>query len=528
MKRELSELQKIRLSYKPHLPESLRKVTLLDVRFKDKATNDPLINKAFPLTSGKSRVEFVTGSKLKSNPFRVGVLLSGGQAPGGHNVIAGLFDALKEFNKDSSLVGLLGGASGLIEGKAIEIDESVISEFRNLGGFDMIGSGRTKIETEEQFEKAALTVERLNLSGLVIIGGDDSNTNAAHLAEYFEKKQLDCIVTGVPKTIDGDLRGSGIEISFGFDTACKIYSELTGNIAIDTLSAKKSYAFIKLMGRSASHISLQIALATHPNLAFISEEIAADKRSLKSIVDEIVQLIIERAAKGKNYGVILIPEGLVEFIPEMQQLIQELNTLVATVGTDSIVEKLTEPSRKCMESLPDTIRKQLLMDRDPHGNVQVSKIETERLLIDLVKAELKRRKDETVKVKFSPQPFFLGYEGRSGLPTNFDANYCNALGIVAALAIQHRIQGCMSVVSQLKMPVSDWQIALIPLTSMLGLEKRHGELKPVILKALVDLSGEQFNRFKRERSSWRVEDRYLSPGPIQFFGPESITETPYF
>lgn len=545
----ISPLQQARLQYKPVLPKILQKL--------DQLTPIPLTNKSnpshsdseklgtlFPKTIDQPVINFQPGKSSKPNAVRVGVVLSGGQAPGGHNVISGLFDALKILNVESRLFGFVNGPSGIIQNKSIEITEKLLAAYRNQGGFDIIGSGRTKIETAEQFLAVESTIKALHLDGLVIIGGDDSNTNAALLAEHFKARDIHCSVVGVPKTIDGDLKNEYLEISFGFDTACKTYSEIIGNILHDAISAKKYYYFIKLMGRSASHITLECALQTHPNMALIGEEIEQERKTLQDITNEICDLICARAFQGKDYGALLIPEGIIEFIPEFKQLISELNSLLAferphykkietfsspQESIDYIMKFLGTGSVKCFKSLPKEIQTQLMLDRDPHGNVQVSKIETERLFIEMVNKELKKRKlADKYKGKFSAQPLFCGYEGRSCFPSNFDSQYCYALGYVAALLIDNHATGYMSSVSQLTRPVEEWQISGIPLISMMNLEQRQGKLKPVIRKALVDLKGNPFALFKTAREKWASQDDYRYPGPIQFFGPKELTDATVF
>lgn len=445
-------------------------------------------------------IKFKVGEKQTLPPIRVGVVLSGGQAAGGHNVIVGLFRGLKKLNTQSELIGFLDGPAGIINNKTKLLTEDFVNAFFNQGGFDMIGSGRDKIETPEQFESSLKSAQDLKLDGIVVIGGDDSNTNAALLAEYFKSKNQPTTVVGVPKTIDGDLKNKYIETSFGFDTACKTYSEMIGNILKDTLSAKKYWYFIKLMGRSASHITLECALQTHPNLTLIAEE----RESLDTIVSRIVKLI-----EAKPYGAILIPEGIIEFIPEMQDLIQALNK-------EASPAKLEPKLLSLFKSLPDTIQKQLTMDRDPHGNVQVSKIDTERFFIELVQAKTKK--------KFSPQPLFFGYEGRSAFPSNFDAEYCYALGFTSALLVAHKASGLIASVSNLKNNVAEWKIAGVPLIAMMDLEVRKGKMKPVITKALVDINSPFYKKFKEESQAWALKDDYQSPGPIQFFGPKELVE----
>lgn len=437
--------------------------------------------------------------------LKVGIVLSGGPAPGGHTVIAGVFDALNIVHPDSSLIGFLDGPSGIINNKSIVIDRTLVEKFRNQGGFHMLGTGRTKIETEEQFEKSLKTVLDHGLNGLIIVGGDDSNTNAAYLAEYFCAHHAPIAVVGVPKTIDGDLKNHFVEASFGFDTAAKTYAASIGNIACDALSQKKYYFFAKVMGRTASHLVLECALQTAPNLALISEEIASLHQSLHQVVASIADLIVERSERGKDYGVILIPEGVIEFIDDLKALLDDLQT-----------------SSELFQSFPQEIQNQLLLEKDPHGNIQVSKIETERLFIALVEKELKERKD--YRGKFSPQPLFLGYEGRSCVPSTFDDNYCYALGLTAVLLIQNQHTGYMATVQNLAKPLSEWTLHGAPLADMMELTEKKGKQVPVIKKGLVDLSGRPFTEFKSLRDAWRVEDHYLSPGPLQF-GNLSATKT---
>lgn len=511
-----------RARYCPPLPTQLEDLSALAVHRGDILMN-PLDQTAlralFPHTFGQPGVSFQAGKNPIKKRLRIGVVLSGGQAAGGHNVITGLFDALKTLHSDSLLIGFLNGPSGIIDNKTIELTADLLENYRNQGGFDMIGSGRTKIETPEQFAKAAESCRKLDLDGLLVIGGDDSNTNAAFLAEYFLTHGCKTRVIGAPKTIDGDLKNEFVEISFGCDTACKTYSAIIGNLARDSLSAKKYYYFIKLMGRSASHIALECALQTQINLTLISEEVAAKKMTLKQITQQICDMIIKRAETGKNYGVILIPEGLIEFIPEVKSLINELNKIPAKTS-DEILGKLTKPSAECFNSLPEGIQKQLLLDRDPHGNIQVSKIETERLLIETVRKELDQK-----KCVFNPQPLFCGYEGRSCHPSNFDAKYCYALGYVAALLLNNGLTGYMACVRHLSSPTEEWEAAGIPLTAMMAIEERKGEKKPVIKKALVDLQGPAFAKFQNIRHKWTLEDHYTYPGPIQFNGDPTITDS---
>lgn len=536
-----SLLQNLRREYVPALPDLLKDINTLSISPSNNLLekHSPL-EKFFPKSYQQPRLSVVKDKIRKNSPLRIGFVFSGGQAAGGHNVVTGLFDALKKMHEGSRLWGFIDGPKGIIENNAKEITYEILAPYRNQGGFDLVGSGRTKIETKEQFEAAALTVKELELDGLVIVGGDDSNTNAALLAEFFLDVGIQTKVVGVPKTIDGDLKNEHIEISFGFDSATKTFSEIIGNILTDALSAKKYTFFVKLMGRTASHIALECAMQTHANLTFIGEEVQAERKTLREITHEITDLVIERSKRGKDYGVILIPEGLIEFIPEFKQLIRELNKLLSAgerhaLNIDKLNQKnekidyisplLTEESRECFSALPEEIQIQLLLDRDPHGNVQVSKIDTERLLIETVKSELaNRHKKEPHSVKFSPQPLFCGYEGRACLPSNFDADYCYALGHVAALLINGEATGYICSISHLKLPTSQWQIAGIPLVSMIHLEERHGKMKPVIKKALVKMEDPLFQQFAAVRDQWRLEDDYVNPGPIQFFGPECLTD----
>lgn len=535
-----SLLQQLRTQYQPRLPHSLRDLARLTVAPKvDRSSPTPQVASLFPHLQGPALLKFIEKNGGVHLPKRVGVVLSGGQAPGGHNVITGLYDALKKLNPESKLYGFRDGPKGIVDNKFIELTASLIAPYRNQGGFDMIGSGRTKIETPEQFQAAEATVRALHLDGLVIIGGDDSNTNAALLAEYFESHRCPVSVIGVPKTIDGDLKNDDIEISFGFDTACKTYSEIIGNIMRDTLSAKKYYYFIKLMGRSASHITLECALQTHPNMAFISEEVVSQRKTFEQITHEICDTICARAAQGKNYGVVLIPEGIIEFIPEFKQLIGELNALLsyekphpsklASINPREqlayISRHLSENSLHCFQAFPQDLQLQLLIDRDPHGNVQVSKIETERLFIDMVRNELKHRKTIGSYIgSFNPQPLFCGYEGRSCLPSNFDAQYCYALGHAAALLVDAKTTGYICYVANLTRSVEEWEIGARSLVSMMTIEKRQGKEKPVIKRAFVEMNSAPFHQFQELRQHWLLNDDYCFPGPIQFFGPPEVTE----
>ena len=519
---QISPLQAKRLNYKPTLPKVLENLEQLTFHAQEKTTavNDiEKIKELFPHTFGQSVVHSKVNVARPKRALRVGVVLSGGQAAGGHNVIAGLFDALKRYHHESELHGFLGGPSGMIEGNTKQLSEDEIASYRNLGGFDLIGSGRTKIETPDQFKKVRLETIQRHLDGIVVIGGDDSNTNAALLAEYFLAHDCPAKVIGVPKTIDGDLKNSFVELSFGFDTACRTYAEMIGNIARDALSAKKYVHFVKLMGRAASHIALECALQTHPNLTFISEEVLAKKQTLSQIVDEITSFLQSRS---KPYGIILIPEGLIEFVPEMKQLIGELNQLLPKLSESeekmaAVTKALTSKSRECFSLLPEDFGRQLLLDRDPHGNVQVSHIQTEKLLSSLVKKKL-------TTVSFQPVHHFFGYEGRAALPSNFDATYCYALGQVAAALIHEGYTGYMSCIRHLTKPPVDWGVCGLPITSLMNMELRSGKEKPVIQKALVDLHGAPFKAFSKNRAQWKKEDHYRYPGPIQFEGDPTVTE----
>ena len=540
----LSPLQIERLKYQPKLPSSLANGINHLVSQEGSATeavaNKEEIKALFKNTYGKPTVTFRTSTEsVASKQRNVGVILSGGQAPGGHNVIAGLYDALKQANPNNNLYGFLGGPSGIIDGKYVEFNDEFINDYRNTGGFDIIGSGRTKLETEDQFQKALGVCKKLNISAVVIIGGDDSNTNAALLAEWFVANGADIQVIGCPKTIDGDLKNEQIEISFGFDTATKTYAELIGNIERDANSAKKYWHFVKIMGRSASHVALEAALQTQPNITLISEEVEQKKMSLASIIDYMVDIIVKRADMGKNFGIAVIPEGLIEFIPEMKSMIANLNDIMAELESDpafvnaptirekfDIVEnRLSEENAKVYNSLPAIIKGQLLADRDPHGNVQVSKIETEKLLIEMISQKLEEMKLEGSYIgKFSAQAHFFGYEGRCAFPSNFDADYCYSLGFNAFALINFGLTGYLSSVRNLTEPANDWIAGGVPLTMMMNMEKRHGEMKPVIKKALVELDGSVFKKLEANREDWAMNDRYLFPGAIQYFGPSSVCD----
>ena len=525
-----SALQVARAAYQPKLPKALQgAVAVKEGEPTQSVANQEEIKQLFPNTYGMPIVTFeASNEKVELPAMNVGVILSGGQAPGGHNVISGLFDGLKSFNKDCKLYGFLGGPSGLTDHKYIDLTADIIDEYRNTGGFDIIGSGRTKLEETEQFDKGIEICNKLGIKALVIIGGDDSNTNACVLAEYYLQKNTGIQVIGCPKTIDGDLKNNMIETSFGFDTACKVYSEVIGNIMRDANSAKKYWHFIKLMGRSASHIALECALQTQPNICIVSEEVEAKKMTLGQIVDDIANAVAARAAEGKNFGVILIPEGLIEFIPEMKVLIAELNDLLAhESNVAKALEGLTATSAAVYASLPEAIAKQLTLDRDPHGNVQVSLIETEKLLIEMVKTRLAAMKAEGKYVgKFSGLGHFFGYEGRCAAPSNFDADYCYSLGFNAAQLIAAGKTGYMSLVRNTTAPAAEWIAGGVPVTMMMNMERRHGEMKPVIRKALVELDGAPFKALVANRATWAKETAYVYPGPIQYFGPSEVCDQP--
>ena len=539
----LSPLQIERLKYQPKLPSSLANGINHLVSNEGSATesvaNQDEIKALFKNTYGKPTVTFQTSTDSRhSEQKNVGVILSGGQAPGGHNVIAGLYDALKQANPSNNLYGFLGGPSGIIEGKYVEFNDEFINDYRNTGGFDIIGSGRTKLETEEQFQSALAVCKKLNISAVVIIGGDDSNTNAALLAEWFVANNAGIQVIGCPKTIDGDLKNEQIEISFGFDTATKTYGELIGNIERDANSAKKYWHFVKIMGRSASHVALEAALQTQPNITLISEEVEQKKMSLASIINYMTDIIVKRSEMGKNFGIAVIPEGLIEFVPELKSMIANLNDIMSTLekdakysnGTDAekiaIIENtLSSENSSVFKSLPALIKSQLLMDRDPHGNVQVSKIETEKLLISMIEEKLATLKKEgKYSGKFSTQSHFFGYEGRCAFPSNFDADYCYSLGFNAFALINFGMTGYLSSVRNLTEPANDWIAGGVPLTMMMNMERRHGEMKPVIKKALVELDGPVFKKLEENREDWALNDRYLFPGAIQYFGPSSVCD----
>jgi len=537
-----SPLQVERFKYEPKLPKVLRgDIHKIGINPKGSTTsesNQKELSELFPRTYGAPFIETLEGQEgLESDSINIGVVLSGGQAPGGHNVISGLFDAMKKANPSSKLIGFKGGPSGILDNKTIELNSEIIDQYRNTGGFDIIGSGRTKLETSEQFDICEDVCKLLDISALIIVGGDDSNTNGAVLAEYFKQKNSGISVIGVPKTIDGDLKNEFIEVSFGFDTATKTYSELIGNIEKDANSAKKYWHFIKLMGRSASHICLECALQTQPNIALISEEIERDHKSLTDIVLDMVNIIVKRSELGSNYGIVLIPEGLIEFIPEMKLLISELNSLLAdhaehfeTLHTFEdqsrwINRELSRDSSYVFSTLPNNIQRQLLMDRDPHGNVQVSRIETEKLLIQMVASRLDELKSEgKYKGSFSPQDHFFGYEGRCAFPSNFDADYCYSLGYNSYVLAASELTGYISSIHNLSKPVDKWTAGGVPVTMMMNLEQRHGKMKPVIKKAMVELTGKPFTEFVSKRDIWAIKSSYVFPGAIQYFGPAEVCD----
>ncbi|KAK6269086.1 hypothetical protein QUC31_013246 [Theobroma cacao] len=524
-----SEVQTSRIDHALPLPSVLRNPFKIVAGPPSSAAGNPdEIAKLFPNLFGQPSAMLVPNgadSIGSDQKLKIGVVLSGGQAPGGHNVISGIFDYLQDCAKGSILYGFRGGPAGIMKCKYVELTADYIYPYRNQGGFDMICSGRDKIETPEQFKQAEETAVKLDLDGLLVIGGDDSNTNACLLAENFRAKNLKTQVIGCPKTIDGDLKCKEVPTSFGFDTACRIYAEMIGNVMIDARSTGKYYHFVRLMGRAASHITLECALQTHPNITIIGEEVAAKKQTLKHVTDYIVDVVCKRAELGYNYGVILIPEGLIDFIPEVQQLIAELNEILAHDIVDENglwKKKLTDQSLKLFEFLPQAIQEQLMLERDPHGNVQVAKIETEKMLIQMVETELEKRKQEgSYKGQFKGQSHFFGYEGRCGLPTNFDASYCYALGYGAGALLHSGKTGLISSVGNLGAPVEEWTVGGTALTSLMDVERRHGKFKPVIKKAMVELEGAPFKKFSSMREEWALKNCYISPGPIQFVGPVS-------
>lgn len=534
-----SALQIARSQYQPKLPSALwGSVVAVEGEPTQSVADQEEIKALFPNTYGLPELTFEKSPKAAkgvAQKFNVGVILSGGQAPGGHNVISGLFDGVKAINKENRLYGFLMGPGGLVDHKYVELTSEIIDEYRNTGGFDIIGSGRTKLEEPEQFEKGLEILKELDIKAVVIIGGDDSNTNACVLAEYYKAKNAGVQVIGCPKTIDGDLKNELIETSFGFDTATKVYSEVIGNIQRDCNSAKKYWHFIKLMGRSASHIALECALQTQPNYCIISEEVEAKNMTLDQIVTDLANVVAKRAEKGDNFGTVLIPEGLIEFIPAMKALIAELNDLLAhspefpsldrAAQREFVLKSLSEANAATFASLPEGVARQLTLDRDPHGNVQVSLIETEKLLSEMVANKLAAMKAEDKYVgKFAAQHHFFGYEGRCAAPSNFDADYCYALGYNAAQLINCGATGYMSSVRNLTKPSVQWTAGGIPITMMMNMERRHGKMKPVIQKALVDLEGKPFQKFASKREEWAMNTCYLYPGPIQYFGPAEVCD----
>lgn len=532
-----SALQTARAAYQPKLPVSLTgSVVAVEGKPTQSVADQEEIKALFPNTYGLPEIIFEKkAGNSQGKPLNVGVILSGGQAPGGHNVISGLFDGIKKINKESKLYGFLMGPGGLVDHNYMELTSDIIDEYRNTGGFDIIGSGRTKLETKEQFDKGLEILKKLDITALVIIGGDDSNTNAAVLAEYYKSINAGVQVIGAPKTIDGDLKNEVVEASFGFDTATKVYSELIGNIQRDCRSAKKYWHFIKLMGRSASHIALECALQTQPNVCIISEEVEELNMTLQDVVDYIAGIVAKRAAKGDNYGTVLIPEGLIEFIPAMKNLIAELNDLLAKTPDFAekawpeqrqfVLDHLCDRNAKVYASLPDGVARQLSLDRDPHGNVQVSLIETEKLLSEMVGNRLKEMaKAGQYNGKFAPQHHFFGYEGRCAAPSNFDADYCYALGYNAANLINAGVTGYISSLRNLTAPSVQWLAGGVPISMMFNMERRNGKLKPVIQKALVRLDGKPFQRFAAKRDQWAINTEYVYPGPIQYFGPAEVCD----
>ena len=535
MKKSL--LQKARALYQPKLPKGLQGAIKVKEGDPTQSVGDQdEIKKLFPNTYGMPLIEFVPGDKSADSAVNVGVILSGGQAPGGHNVICGIFDAVKKMNPANKVYGFLMGPGGLVDHNYIELTSEFVDDYRNTGGFDMIGSGRTKLEKVGQFEKGLEILRELDIKAVVIIGGDDSNTNACVLAEYYAAKNYGVQVIGCPKTIDGDLKNDQIETSFGFDTACKTYAEVIGNIERDCNSARKYWHFIKLMGRSASHIALECALQTQPNICLISEEIEKKDLTLNQVVEQIAETVAYRASQGNNFGVVLIPEGLIEFIPAIGRLIQELNDLLAAHGADYkdldkdaqrqyILSHLSEANKATFETLPEGVARQLSLDRDPHGNVQVSLIETEKLLSEMVGDKLAQWKEEGKYTgKFAAQHHFFGYEGRCAAPSNFDADYCYALGTSAAQLIANGKTGYMAIVKNTTAGTDQWKAGGVPITMMMNMERRNGEMKPVIRKALVELDGKPFKTFAAHRDEWAKNTCYVYPGPIQYWGPSEVCD----
>ncbi|MBP5219682.1 MAG: diphosphate--fructose-6-phosphate 1-phosphotransferase [Bacteroidaceae bacterium] len=534
-----SALQIARAEYQPKLPKALLgAVKACEGAPTQSVSDQEEIKKLFPNTYGMPVVRFEAGEAVKGEPINVGVILSGGQAPGGHNVISGLFDGIKSINPESRLFGFILGPGGFVDHNYMELTSDIIDEYRNTGGFDIIGSGRTKLEKVEQFEKGLEIIRELNIKAIVIIGGDDSNTNACVLAEYYKAKNYGVQVIGCPKTIDGDLKNEHIETSFGFDTATKTYSEVIGNIQRDCNSARKYWHYIKLMGRSASHIALECALQCQPNICLISEEVEAKNQSLDDIVTYVANVVAERAKNGKNYGTVLVPEGLIEFVPAMKKLIAELNDLLSanaqefamikkSAQLEYVTGKLSKENAEIFSSLPERVAKQLCADRDPHGNVQVSLIDTEQLLAEMVGVKLAKMKEEGKYVgKYNTQHHFFGYEGRCATPSNFDADYCYSLGFSASRLIQAGKTGYMSVIKNTTKPAAEWIAGGVPITMMMNMEKRNGEMKPVIQKALVKLDGAPFLEFAKNRENWALNDCFVFPGPIQYFGPSEVCDQP--
>ncbi len=535
-----SALQIARAAYQPKMPQALTgNVKMKEGAATQSVADQEAIKELFPNTYGMPLVSFEPSDEaIAIAPFNVGVILSGGQAPGGHNVIAGIFDGIKHMNKASKLYGFILGPGGLVDHNYMELTSDIIDEYRNTGGFDIIGSGRTKLETHEQFDKGLVILKALDIKALVIIGGDDSNTNACVLAEYYASIKAGVQVVGCPKTIDGDLKNSMIEASFGFDTACKVYSEVIGNIQRDCNSARKYWHFIKLMGRSASHIALECALQVQPNYCIISEEVEAHNLTLDDVVTGIAKAVAQRAEQGNNFGTVLIPEGLVEFIPSIKKLISELNDFLASHQEEFnlirnsekrnyIIKMISKENSEIYASLPEVVARQLTLDRDPHGNVQVSLIETEKMLAEMVDTKLKEWKKEGKFVgKFASQVHFFGYEGRCAAPSNYDADYCYSLGYTAAQLIASGKTGYMSSVRNTTAPAAEWISGGVPITMMMNMERRHGEMKPVIQKALVELDGKPFKAFAAKRAAWAIHTEYVYPGPIQYFGPTEVCDQP--
>ena len=537
---EKSALQIARAAYQPKLPKALRgALKAVEGEPTQSVADQEEVKKLFPNTYGMPYLKFEpTKGEMANTAINVGVILSGGQAPGGHNVISGLFDGIKKLNPENRLFGFILGPGGLVDHNYMELTADIIDEYRNTGGFDIIGSGRTKLEKKDQFDKGLEILKALNIKALVIIGGDDSNTNACVLAEYYKAIGAGVQVIGCPKTIDGDLKNSEIETSFGFDTATKVYSEVIGNIMRDCNSAKKYWHFIKLMGRSASHVTLECALQTHPNITLIGEEVEAKNQTLDDVVTYIADVVADRATRGMNYGVVLVPEGLIEFIPAIKALISELNDMLAanhkdfemiadSKKIDYVLQHLSAPNAAIFRSLPETVSRQLALDRDPHGNVQVSLIDTEQLLAEMVGKKLEQwKKDGLYHGKFSTQHHFFGYEGRCAAPSNFDADYCYSLGFNASMLIAAGKTGYMSSVKNTSKPVDEWIAGGIPITMMMNMEKRSGEMKPVIKKALVERDGKPYKYFVAHRTEWARDTCYVYPGPIQYFGPAEVCDQP--